>query len=791
MNIMRITPMDTRKSKKRTIFDIHYLWYLFTHNKRWFALSLILCLCCAAAYIYFVHPAYSVTGKLLITEKRNSSAVSNASLLLQNQLPFNLGSSLGGSIGVENEKEILRSRLLSRKVVKRLGLYTEYRHYYGMKGRLLYKGSPVNVLVNEDVLDMIDNSLPMTRYQIDLSIYKNAEGYRVEGKLKENKKKIIIPEQTFKTLPATIQTEIGRLALTENKTLTSKQAKRFNDDYRLDVRIVPPLIAANKFSNRLSFNSAAKKATNTVNLNMNDESILRGIDYINTLAEEYNDLSTEEKHKEVRKYDEFVRTRLKNIDVELGLTDENWASYKQQFKVTEPKVDAEEVIMKKSEYEAQLVGLGIQLQLLEYLKEYVDDPSNIYEIIPVNMGLFSRNTVSASSNGVDNLTSMSTGDAVNVIGRHNALVDERNQLLKSSTIKSPQVQKLTVLLEELHPVIQKALGRDIRSIELRRNGLEREFNKYLSRVSDAPQQERVLTDIGRQRKVQEGVYITLLQKREENAMDLMNSVDKGRLIDVTQYNKKAKPIIWLVVLITLFISIVIPYAFLFLARLLRKKIRDYDDVDSLTRFPMLGMVSQDHEKVSSFCMIRNSLLHQMTEDQKVIMVTSFGEGEGKSYVSIGVADALCAMGKKVILCDLGLYHPSLSKTQGKGWCDLVLNNSVAQEDVKNIIQTSTTDSKVDILPAGEFRAAAPGNLIAHDHLKSILAILRVIYDYVLLDTSAVGLHGDALVDGLADVSCIVCRSCQVKKAEVEYMNQLGETKRLPDPMFILNDVRAE
>jgi Mrp family chromosome partitioning ATPase len=111
--------------------------------------------------------------------------------------------------------------------------------------------------------------------------------------------------------------------------------------------------------------------------------------------------------------------------------------------------------------------------------------------------------------------------------------------------------------------------------------------------------------------------------------------------------------------------------------------------------------------------------------------------------------------------------------------------------VKSIIQASATDSNVDILPAGEFRAAAPGNLIAHDHLKTILSILRDVYDYVILDTSAVGSHGDALVDGLADVSCIVCRSCQVKKSEVEYMNQLGETKRLPDPMFIYNGVRAE
>ena len=113
------------REKKRTVYDVHDLWCLFIQHKRWFALSFILCLCCAAAYIYFASPAYSVSGKMLITEKKSSSTSSAANILLQSQLPFNLGSNLGGAIGVENEKEILKSKILACQVVNELGLYTE------------------------------------------------------------------------------------------------------------------------------------------------------------------------------------------------------------------------------------------------------------------------------------------------------------------------------------------------------------------------------------------------------------------------------------------------------------------------------------------------------------------------------------------------------------------------------------------------------------------------------------------------------------------------------------------
>lgn len=791
MSTTEKSPLIIRE-KKRTVYDVHDLWCLFTQHKRWFALSFILCLCCAAAYIYFASPAYSVSGKMLITEKKSSSTSSAANILLQSQLPFNLGSNLGGAIGVENEKEILKSKILACQVVNELGLYTEYRHYKYFKGRLLYKNQPVNVSASQELLDFMDDNLPMKLYKITLSIYKNSNGYRIKGSLIENKTESDIPEQAFATLPAVIKTRIGQLTLTENKSLTPQQASLFSESYREDVEIIPPITAAMLFSKEVSVASASKKALNTLNLTIRDENILRGIDYINMLVVAYNNYSTSEKHREVSRYDEYVKERLAKVDSDLGVKDEDWESFKKQNKVMDLKVDAEEVIKKKSEYEAQLVGIGIQKQLLDYLKEYIDDPANSYEIIPVNMGVFARSSVSSSVTSTVDVapSSVSMGDAVNIISRHNALVTERSLLLKSSTEKSPQVKQLTDMIDELHPIIQKALARDIKALEVRREGLEKEYDRYLGRVGSAPQQERVLTEITRDRKVKEGVYLSLLQKREENAMDMINTVDKGRLIDMVQYNKKVRPRPLIVLFLALFMGGLFPFLYIALCRWLKGTIDSIDDLKDITKLPILGEIPQEGIQTNeAFISVRSNLLHQLGHQHKVVLVTSNDEGEGKTYHSIQLAKSLSEMGKHVVLCDLNLRHSSVAKELGiqqrVGLSQLLIRNDVTKEAIISTL-VKTASSHFDVLVAGEMQNVHPANLIGRENLWTVMNALKQDYDYLILDTPAIGKFNDVLIDGLGDVAYFVCQSGRTPNTSIMHLNQLAEEGRLSNPCIVIN-----
>ena len=767
----RLSPSELREKKRYSIFDTSYLCQIFLSHKKWFALSWLLCLCLAAAYIYFTRPAYSVRGRMVIVEKRGSSS-SNVAIMLQGQLPSSLSNNMNVNLGVENEKEILQSKWIARDVVNDLGLYTEYRLQKWFKKRLLYKTQPINVEVSPKMLQSFDNDLPLVNHSISMSINKDNEGYEVEVRLKENQKKTDLPKQMFKSLPAVVHTELGDLTLTENMLLTPSQKKRYQQkDYSLNISIVPPMTAARRFAKKMSVSSASKKALYTINLDIRDENIMRGMDYVNGLIKFYNERNNSEKHKEVEKSDEFVTSRLVKIDAELDSADAKWEQNKKKYQVMDAKADAEEVIGKKSSYESQLVNFGIQQQLLDYLSEYVNDPANRYELIPVNVGVYS-------------------GDAVSMIGQHNQLVNDRKMLLKSVTEQSAQVKQVTQMIDELHPIIQTAFKRDKESLLLRKRVAEREYNKYMGRVGSAPEQERVLTEIGRNRSIKQGVYLTLLQKREENAMELISTTDKGRKIDETIFLMKTKPRTLVALALAVAIGFLVPYIVFFMRRKMKKKIESEADLKLLTRLPLIGnLLAPQKDDDEAFREIRANMLYRLKDGKKTVLVTSADDGDGKTFCSVRLAEAFAKMGEKTILCDLNFRHPSIAKEYGvasqTGLASLLQEDSLTKAQIMSSVMKTSLQG-LDILPAGIVNTTIhPADLLAHRSICQVMDSMREAYDIVILDCSAIGKYCDALIDGLADVTCFICKSGKTKKVSIEKLEGMKEDHRLPDPCLII------
>ena len=760
--------------EKQKIYDVHQLWTIYKSHKKWFLYSLLVCLCLGLSYIYWTRPLYSVTGKVQIIDRKGTNTVS-ASSLLQNQLPFGLGSSLGGSVSMETEKEILKSRLIARDAVEELGLYTEYRVRKWLRSRMLYKNSPILVTVSENILKQMDESLPMMSYSIKLSIDKDDAGYRINGCVVENKDEKELPEIVSASLPASVNTSLGALKLAENNDLTDKDRKRFDKGYHLEVTIVPPMNKARMLAKKMSVSSPSKKSSSILLIEFNDENILRGIDYVNAIVENYNRQSNEEKHQEAAKNDEFVNERMVKIDAELNSVDARLEASKRKYQVTEPKVDAEEVMKKKSAYENQIVNIGIQQQMLDYLGEYVNDPANLYELIPMNV--------------IGN-----TRDSIPLISRHNQLVNERKKMLSSMTEQTVQVRQNKELINELHPAIQTTILRSKEALLLQRTALEREYNKYMSRVGDVPEQERILTEIGRDRNIKQGVYVSLLQKREENAMELAKTIDKGRLADATLFNKKVKPRTVIVLALAFLIGLLLPYIFVFLRRWLRGTINDRQDLDGLTSLPVIGEIPSEGSRTEeAFISIRSNLLHQMGADKKTILVTSDTLGDGKTYTAIRLAEAIAKMGKKVLLCDLDFRNPSVARElhiqEEKGLCSILTGNVTEVVKVLESVRHSSIAETLDVLVPGRMPSVHPANLLAHENLLRAMSLLRDQYDFIVHDAPSVGQYDDALIDGLADVTCYVCRSGKTPKTAIDHLNELSDGNRLASPMILVNSFK--
>lgn len=711
--------------EEESAFDFKQLWQLFKSNWKWFPVSIIACVLIAFVYLWFTPSTVTVTGKMEIIDKSKKSSGMSAGLAMLNSLPMGLGSSIGGAAGIgsiDSEKEIILSNTMVRNVVKDLGLHTEYRLSKWGKKTLLYQNNPVEVILDEAHLAWLDNELPLYFHQIKLTITKDNSGYTVEPTLVDGKDETDLPSQTFATLPATLKTEYGTLTFKENK-LPAKQAKAYEGDYTLKVMITPPTTTANAFIGRTKVEPPSKKVTNMANISLTTENLLQGIDFVNHLVDAYNQRANDEKNEEARKTDEFVNERLAKVDAELGSSDAAWENSKKKFQITDPSIDAQEVMTKKGEYEAQLVSFGTQIQLQDYLNEYINDTANLYELIPVNVGVYG-------------------GDALPMVSRHNSLVNQRREMLKSLSEQSPMVQKITQSIQELHPNIQTAMKRDRQSLLIKRQTVEREYNRYNSRVTSAPQQERVLTEISRQREIKQGVYLVMLQKREETAMELANVTDKGKLIDPPAADPtSSKPQKKIVLLVALFLGALLPMGVLYLLQMFKQKIDTRDELEAATKLPILAEIPQS-ESDESIRNLRTNLLLNLKEGQKAILVASANDGDGKSFIAQHLTDSLAAIGKKATLI---------------------------KADLRNNSQLSNQHA-ADIL-AGETFAKQ-------------LADAKAANDFVILDSPAMSQYADAYqLAAFADATLYVVKAGKTQKPAIEALNI---DKNLPNPMLVLN-----
>ena len=378
------------------------------------------------------------------------------------------------------------------------------------------------------------------------------------------------------------------------------------------------------------------------------------------------------------------------------------------------------------------------MQLHDYLSEYVHNPENLYELIPVGI-TGGMGGVSGGTGSKDLTTSNAS-----LIAQHNSLVSQRKELLRSMSDKAPQVQRLTESIKELHPTLLTSLKRDRKSILMKRNNVEREYARYMGRVGSAPQQERVLTEIGRQREIKQGVYLVMLQKREETAMELANVTDRGKLIETTTLVKgSAKPQKKIVLFIGLFLGLLLPMVVIYIRHLLRDRIDFCKDLESLSSYPVVGEIplAKQSEAIRN---LRTNLLLGLEEDQKVLLFVSNAEGDGKTYLAEQLTESLSAIGKKAFYLNADLRSSNMSKGQH------------------------------------------PADILAGEDFAQQIAQAKANHDYVIIDTPALDRYNDAYqISKYADATCYVIKVGQTSKSAIEHLNN---EVRLPNIKFILNAI---
>ena len=747
--------------------NIQEILFRYLIHWPWFVVSVIVCVALAWGYLRLTTPVYNISATVLIKDEKKGGGANMSSELEK----MGLNGFVSSSSNIENEIEVLKSRTLAREVVSSLGLFVTYMDEDKFPNKELYRTSPVLVSLTPQEADR----LPQTM-EIDMLLQPaGAMDVQVKVGKKEYRKHL-------EKLPAVFPTDEGTVAFfANNDTLSSLRPESVTTERHITAYINRPFAVAKGYAGSLLI-TPTSKATSVVTVSLKNSNTQRGKDYIDKLLEMYNINANNDKNEVAQRTGEFIDERIDIISKELGSTERDLENFKRSAGITDLTSEAQIALTGNAEYEKKRVENQTQINLVMDLKKYLQGSE--YEVLPANVGLQDAGVAGA-------------------IDRYNEMVAERKRLLRTSTESNPAIVNLTTSIRAMRSNIQTTLDATLKGLEITKADLIREASRYSRRISDAPTQERQFVSIARQQEIKSGLYLMLLQKREENAIVLAAIANNAKIIDEAQADSTPiSPKRMTIYLAALVFGIGIPVGVIYLIGLTKFKIEGRADVEKLTSLPVVGDIPLADEKMGAIAVfenqnnlmsetfrnVRTNLQFMLENGKNVILVTSTVSGEGKSFISANLAISLSLLGKKVVIVGLDIRKPGLNKVfnlpkKEYGITQFLTNSTV---NLMDLVHHSDINKNLYILPGGTV-PPNPTELLARDGLEKAVEILRKNFDYVILDTAPVGMVTDTLLIGrVADFSVYVCRADYTRKTEFTLINELAENNKLPNLCIVIN-----
>ena len=747
--------------------NIQEILFRYLIHWPWFVVSAIVCVALAWGYLRLTTPVYNISATVLIKDEKKGGGANMSSELEK----MGLNGFVSSSSNIENEIEVLKSRTLAREVVSSLGLFVTYMDEDKFPNKELYRTSPVLVSLTPQEADR----LPQTM-EIDMLLQPaGAMDVQVKVGKKEYRKHL-------EKLPAVFPTDEGTVAFfANNDTLSSLRPESVTTERHITAYINRPFAVAKGYAGSLLI-TPTSKATSVVTVSLKNSNTQRGKDYIDKLLEMYNINANNDKNEVAQRTAEFIDERIDIISKELGSTERDLENFKRSAGITDLTSEAQIALTGNAEYEKKRVENQTQINLVMDLKKYLQGSG--YEVLPANVGLQDAGVAGA-------------------IDRYNEMVAERKRLLRTSTESNPAIVNLTTSIRAMRSNIQTTLDATLKGLEITKADLIREASRYSRRISDAPTQERQFVSIARQQEIKSGLYLMLLQKREENAIVLAAIANNAKIIDEAQADSTPiSPKRMTIYLAALVFGIGIPVGVIYLIGLTKFKIEGRADVEKLTSLPVVGDIPLADEKTGAIAVfenqnnlmsetfrnVRTNLQFMLENGKNVILVTSTVSGEGKSFISANLAISLSLLGKKVVIVGLDIRKPGLNKVfnlpkKEYGITQFLTNSTV---NLMDLVHHSDINKNLYILPGGTV-PPNPTELLARDGLEKAVEILRKNFDYVILDTAPVGMVTDTLLIGrVADLSVYVCRADYTRKTEFTLINELAENNKLPNLCIVIN-----
>lgn len=697
---------------------------------------------------------YSVSSKVLIDTSGNQN-LSNG-----NDLAIPLSPFATGSYSVANEIEILKSRRLMTEVVSNLDLQIAYYGPTTFGIKELYGSLPIKVSIEGNRQVFLGRKVTITRL--------DKTGFRLTAN---------------GDLPA-IKYEgvFGKAFTLEGTTVTVHEVAEEWDEIIMDVMTVEG--ASRRYLGGLSVSGL--KRSEIIRLAMEDPFIERAKSVLAELINVYDAYLLRSNRRSSKTTIDFIDQRLASITQELFEVEREVEEYKKKIQVPLDLSSSTSSFLGQIESQDEAYSqLQLRKSLLREINQIIVQDENNYDYLPYSSVLQRSN------------------NSTNLIQEYNALVAERNKLLISATEDNPQVLILNDAIQKLRENIKKWIELTENELAIELQFVESRINPIESTIEEIPRYERELLQIIRQQKIKESLFTYLLQRREETAISLAAEVTNVRIIDFPAVDRLVSPNSLRVYFLTIMALLLVPSILIFLRELMDDTISISTEVQQYIEIPMLGFVL--HEKqlspqsvitdqrsttAETLRLIRTNLNFLLENDSRVLLVTSFKSGEGKTFMSINLANTIANAGKSVAIVELDLRKPKLSKYLGLDnttGMSIYLNHS--NMTLNEVEQQVDTGNGLTVFPSGPV-PPNPAELISRKKLGQMINELKEQFDYVILDSAPIGLVADSLLlSEYVDVSVLVGKSGITKKKELKFLSRYVNEKRLKNPGFVLNGVK--
>jgi capsular exopolysaccharide synthesis family protein len=738
----------TRVTPKELLFK--YLAYLPL-----FIVSVVVCTAAGIMYSRYTKPLYKASAKVLVKGEDNNRRIGGSSDLIDNALTAK-------RINLDNEIELIRSRSIMEPVVYKNGYNINYYHKGNILDLNVYKSAPVQFTPV-----FIPDSSKSFQIYVD---HLTGRGGTV--RLSEKAKGIPFAWEQSLNLG-------GWRFMLRQRGIGSDGSSRFK------IIWTPIDAAAAGIVGGIAVSMINAKAT-IMQLSITTDNVVMGQDILSSLIDEYNLQSVDEKNKVSQNTIAFINERLGLVTSELTGVESNLANYRGKNQIYDVGKQSELYFGNVNQYRTSIQQLTVQDKVARMIYDYVSQPNNNNRPVPSNLGVEDA-TLTA------------------LIGRYNDLQLKKERETPLVTGNSLALEDISRQIEDIRLSILENLRNISKNLNFQVADLKIKSGESQAYLSSLPQKERTLQEINRQRGVQEGLYLYLLQKREEAAISSASTVSNYKMIDrPAGSGMPVEPNVSNIRLYSAIFGFVLAFAIIFLRDMMNDKVSLRTDITKVTEAPIVGEVAHFKDKerqlvitnkdrgviAEQFRILRANLQFITRNRQSsVMMVTSTVPGEGKTFCSMNLAAVYAVTGKKTVILELDLRKPKISKSLNLKAASGLTSYIMGMATVEEIIVPIASTENLYLIPAGLI-PPNPSEMLLDKKMDDLFVYLRQQFEYIIIDTAPVGLVSDAkILSRLTDATVYIVRQRFTVKKQLAFIDDLYTKETLPNMALLVNDVK--